>query len=214
MDRKNRPSLKISCGLRALTMRAPFNKLRNRGATRAHAGGSRRSAHARKAHFSDVVLSRDFHISGADIREQVQVLVAVEVRDIQTEIKGFFHLGGEFRQDLVFRNLAGDEAGDDLARTSGEKFAAGCESGNFRGRKDGADLRQGEMESDTEAVPFNCDTSGFVGEGSAGEKGGGAEDAAVEGFGDAKIHAMGKAKVIRVGDEQDRFAQSCSPGRL
>ena len=140
-----------------------------------------------------------------DGREEVGVLVGVDVGDVDAGALELLDLGEGFALDVVFADGAAEESLNEVDERGAKVLAVGAEErGDAFGGETGVPSVR-TMWQPTPRVGMGVgDGDGVVERGAGGHQGGGGEGAGLVKFCDGAIDARSEAEVVRVDDESGR----------
>ena len=136
-----------------------------------------------------------------DSREEVGVLVRIDMGDTEAGVLEAADLGSGFGGDFRCANAEGEEVADEGGKGWPERRAVGAEGGDLFRRESGGSVDEEDVAADFELWIGVGDGDGVVKEGPGGHESGGGERAGAMEFDDGAVDAGGEAEVVGVGDE-------------
>ena len=135
-------------------------------------------------------------------REEMSVLVGVEVGDVDARALELLHLGEGLALDIVLADGATKEGLDEIDDGGAEGFAVAAEEGRDAvGVGDGCAVGEDDVTAYAEGGVGMGDGDGVVKRWASSHEGGGGESVGLVEFGDGAIDACGESEIICVDDE-------------
>ena len=139
------------------------------------------------------------------MREEVSVLVSVDVGDADAGTLELLHLGDGFAFDVLFADCAAQESLDEVDERWAKVFAVGAdEAGDRLGRGDRSSVGEDDVTAYSEGWVGVGDGDGILERCAGGHERGGGDGSGLVELRDGAIDAVSEAEVVRVDDESGR----------